>query len=61
MQVPELDGEEYYTMRDEFMRYIEDQVNPARISAGLEPIREHEGRECYRILYDFWRNWEKKF
>ena len=60
MHIPDLDTEEYYIMRDEFMRYIEDSVNPARTEAGLEPIREHEGRECYRILYEFWKKWEVK-
>lgn len=60
MQIPDLDTEEYYIMRDEFMRYIEDSTNPARIVAGLQPIGEHEARECYRILYEFWRKWEKK-
>lgn len=57
MQIPDLNTEQYYTMRDEFMCYIEDEVNPARLDAGLELIRKHEAEQCYRILYDFWRKW----
>lgn len=45
--------EEYYINRDEFLRYIAFEVNPARLSAGLSEIREHEARECYRIIHDF--------
>jgi len=59
MNVPELDSEHWYMMRDKFMRYIEDEVNAARVAADLQPIREHEARECYRILYEFWSKFDK--
>lgn len=55
MIVPDLNSEEYYIQRDDFMRYIEDKVNPARLDVGLSGIREHEARECFRILYEFWQ------
>lgn len=58
MQIPELDSEEYYIMRDDFLRYIDDDVNPARFKAGLAEIKTIDARECYRILYDFWKKWE---
>jgi len=51
--------EEYYIKRDEFMRYIAFEVNPARLAAGLSEIREHEARECYRIITDFQRKWNE--
>lgn len=51
--------EEYYIKRDEFMRYIAFEVNPARLAAGLSEIREHEARECYRIIIDFQRKWNE--
>lgn len=51
-------SEEYYIRRDEFMRYIDREVNPARRANGLEEIREHEARECFRIIVDFLRKWE---
>ena len=59
MNVPELDSEHWYMMRDKFMRYIEVEVNAARVAADLQPIREHEARECYRILYEFWSKFDK--
>lgn len=46
-------SEEYYIRRDNFVRYIDTEVNPARLKAGLSEIREHEARECFRILHDF--------
>jgi hypothetical protein len=48
-------SEEYYARRDDFMRYIAFEVNPARLKAGLSEIREHEARECFRIIHDFER------
>lgn len=51
-------SEEYYIRRDEYMRYIDREVNPARRANGLEEIREHEARECFRIIVDFLRKWE---
>jgi hypothetical protein len=50
-------GEEYYCKRDDFVRYIEDQVNPAREAAGLQPLCWRTAEECYRILNDFARKW----
>lgn len=61
MNVPDLDTEAYYTMRDEFVRYVENEVNPARCNAGLTELRIKESEECFRILYEFWKNFEKKF
>lgn len=40
----------YFLAQDEFRRYIEDRVNPARAMNGLSPIGDHEARECFRIL-----------
>jgi hypothetical protein len=51
--------EEYYIKRDEFMRHIAFEVNPARLASGLSEIREHEARECYRIITDFQRKWNE--
>lgn len=48
-------SEEYYIDRDDFIRYIIEEVNPARLKVGLSEIREHEARECFRILNDFYR------
>ena len=59
MIVPDLNSEEYYIQRDDFMRYIEDKVNPARLAEGLLEIRVHEARECFRILYMFWQKLDK--
>lgn len=61
MNVPDLNTEEYYAMKDEFVRYIIDNVNPARKGAGLTELREKECEKCFRILYEFWKNWETKF
>ena len=57
MNVPDLDTEEYYAMKDEFVRYVIDKVNPARLAAGLTELREKESEECFRILYEFWLKW----
>ena len=46
-------GEEYYCKRDDFVRYIEDEVNPAREKFNLKPIDQRSALECYRILNDF--------
>lgn len=51
-------SEEYYIRRDEVVRYIDREVNPARRANGLDEIREHEARECFRIIVDFLRKWE---
>lgn len=48
-------GEEYYCKREEFTRYIQDKVNPARERAGLKPLDLKTAEECYRILNDFAR------
>lgn len=50
-------GEEYYCKRDDFVRYIEDEVNPAREDAGLTPLDMKTAEECFRILNDFARKW----
>ncbi len=50
-------GEAYYCKRDDFTRYIADQVNPAREAAGLQPLCWRTAEECYRILNDFARQW----
>lgn len=50
-------GEEYYCKRDDFIRYIEDEVNPAREKCKLRPLDLKTAEECYRILNDFARQW----
>jgi len=50
-------SEEYYLARDTFCIYIEDEVNPARVAAGLQPIRNDEARECFRIIDEFMDKW----
>ena len=49
--------EAYYCKRDDFMRYIAEQVNPARWGSGLRPLDQTTTEECYRILNDFARKW----
>ena len=36
-----------------FMIWIEGDINPKRISMGLNPINEEEARKCYDILIAF--------
>ena len=48
-------GEDYYIRRDDFLRYIADNVNPARLAAGLRELDETTASECFRILNDFAR------
>jgi hypothetical protein len=50
-------GEAYYCKRDDFTRYINREVNPARIEAGLQPLDMKSAEKCYRILNDFARKW----
>ena len=50
-------GEEYYCKRDDFVRYIEDEVNPAREKCNLKPIDQRSALECYRILNYFAKQW----
>lgn len=50
-------GEAYYCKRDDFTRYLEEVVNPARIAANLAPLDKRTAEECYRILNDFARKW----
>jgi hypothetical protein len=52
-----LTGEPYYLARDDFSRYIEEEVNPARAKAGLQPLDAKTAEECFRILNDFYRKW----
>jgi len=47
-----MNTEEWYAQRDAFIRYIDEEINPARRAAGLEEIRECEARECFRIIHD---------
>ena len=47
--------EDYYIKRDDFLRYIVDNVNPARLAAGLRELDETTVNECFRILNDFAR------
>lgn len=49
-------SEEYFATRDSFIAYVVDEINPARIKAGLSELREHEARECFRIMHDFFGN-----
>jgi uncharacterized protein YkwD len=44
-------SEEYFSSRDDFIRYIVTEVNPARRQHGLSEIREDEARECFRIMH----------
>ena len=53
--------EEFYVRQGEFIRYIEDEVNPARAKHGLSQIREDEARECFRIMDKFFVEWRKPF
>jgi len=46
-------GEEYYCKCDDFMRYIENEVNPARVACGLPPLDVITADVCFRILNDF--------
>jgi len=46
-----------YIRQDEFLIYIQDKVNPARIKAGLNPVGEIEAMVCYRIIRDFNKQW----
>lgn len=59
MKQPARGSEQWYALQEEFIRYIINQVNPARLDAGLSEIREHEARECFRILDDFHRKLEE--
>ena len=52
--------ESEYIDRDEFIRYITDEVNPARKKKGLSKIRKAEARECYRILLQFRQDWNTR-
>lgn len=51
-------AELFHARQDEFMRYVEDEVNPARVAAGLSEIRPHEARECFRIIDEFATKWD---
>lgn len=44
--------EEYYAARDHFMRYVAEQVNPAREKYGLPLISNEAASECYRLCHD---------
>jgi hypothetical protein len=48
-------GEEYYCKRDDFIRYIHEDVNEIRESRGLPLLDLKTAEECYRILNDFAR------
>ena len=60
MKIPLAETEAYYSEQEEFMRYIQDEVNPAREKAHLLPIRKYEAKECYRILHEMWSKLEDK-
>lgn len=49
--------EHYYAAQDDFRRYIQREVNPARAKAGLSEIRDDEARECFRIIDQFLDRW----
>jgi hypothetical protein len=49
--------EEFYVAQDRFRAYIADEVNPARVKAGLSEIRDDEARECFRIIEQFCDDW----
>lgn len=49
--------EEFHAYQQEFLNYITDEVNPARINAGLPAIGRHEAHECFRILDKFFVHW----
>lgn len=42
--------EEYYQDRDAFIRYVEDEVNPARVANGLEPVPAAAAGHLYDVL-----------
>ena len=48
-------GEIYYCKKEEFVRYISDEVNPAREKSGLQPLDLKSAEEAYRILNDFYK------
>ena len=52
--------EQYFIEQDEFRRYVANQVNPARVEAGLKPIDDDSARECFRIIYDFHKTNEER-
>ena len=49
--------EQYYIDRDEFVRYIINEVNPERLKAGLKEVGHDEAVCCFRIIYDFREKW----
>jgi hypothetical protein len=52
-------SDEYFRAQDEFRRYVETEVNPARVKHGLSEIRDAEARECFRIIDEFLDDWMK--
>jgi len=58
IKIPRAGTEDYYAKQEQFVRYVDHKVNPARKESYLEPIREYEARECYRILHQIWVNGE---
>lgn len=52
-------AEEYFTARDAFLVYCEDEVNPARVANGLKPLDLPTAREAFRIIDEFCVDWSK--
>lgn len=49
--------EEFEIREREFIDYIEDEVNPARRTAGLLGITDSQARACFRVLDKFFVHW----
>lgn len=52
-------SDEYFLAQDVFRRYVQKEVNPHRVRAGLLEIRDDEARECFRIIDEFLDEWVK--
>jgi len=52
--------QEYYNLMDQFVNYINTEVNPRRKKSGLREIGDSEARACFRILHDFEERWKGK-
>lgn len=52
-------AEEYYCSLDHFLRYVKEEVNPARLNAGLKEVDEDAARVCYIIINYYQKRWIK--
>jgi hypothetical protein len=49
--------EDYFMCWEQFRDYIDEHVNPARLSAGLMPLDANTTRDAFRILDRFFAHW----